>query len=61
VAEPTEAGPTEADWAAAVDLLTDAREALLVAHINPDADTMGSALALGMVLRRRGEIGRAHV
>lgn len=46
--------PTEADWTAAVDLLNSARDAVLIAHINPDADTIGSALALGMVLRRRG-------
>jgi bifunctional oligoribonuclease and PAP phosphatase NrnA len=46
--------PTEAEWTAAVDLLNSARDAVLIAHINPDADTIGSALALGMVLRRRG-------
>jgi phosphoesterase RecJ-like protein len=46
--------PTEADWTAAIELLNSARDALLIAHINPDADTIGSALALGMVLRRRG-------
>ena len=48
------AEPAEADWTAAVDLLNAARDVLLIAHINPDADTVGSALALGMVLRRRG-------
>ncbi|TDP97295.1 DHH family phosphoesterase [Labedaea rhizosphaerae] len=46
--------PTEAEWTAAVDLLNATQDALLIAHINPDADTIGSALALGMVLRRRG-------
>ena len=46
--------PTEAEWTAAVELLDSAQDALLIAHINPDADTIGSALALGMVLRRRG-------
>ena len=46
--------PTDAEWTAAADLLSTAREALLLSHVNPDADTIGSALALGTVLHRRG-------
>ncbi len=38
----------------AADLLRDARDVTLVAHVNPDADALGSALALGLVLQRRG-------
>ncbi|RJQ82955.1 bifunctional oligoribonuclease/PAP phosphatase NrnA [Pseudonocardiaceae bacterium YIM PH 21723] len=39
---------------AATMLLRDATDVTLLAHINPDADALGSALALGQVLRRRG-------
>jgi bifunctional oligoribonuclease and PAP phosphatase NrnA len=35
-------------------LLADARDVTLLAHVNPDADSLGSALALGIALRRRG-------
>lgn len=40
--------------AAAATLLAGAREVTLLAHVNPDADSLGSALALGIALRRRG-------
>jgi len=40
-----------ADAAAA---LVRAREVVLVAHVDPDADALGSALALGIALHRRG-------
>lgn len=43
-----------ADVAAAVALLTGARDVTLLAHVQPDADSLGSALALGTALRRRG-------
>lgn len=43
-----------ADLAQAVDLLTAARQVVLLAHVNPDADALGSALALGLALHRRG-------
>ncbi len=43
-----------ADVRVAADLLRDARDVTLVAHVNPDADALGSALALGLVLHRRG-------
>ncbi|WP_423791080.1 DHH family phosphoesterase [Micromonospora cathayae] len=50
-------GPTEADWAAAVDavrrLAPDAR-VLLICHVNPDGDALGSMLGFGLGLRRSG-------
>jgi bifunctional oligoribonuclease and PAP phosphatase NrnA len=42
------------DLASAVSLLRTARDVILLAHVNPDADALGSAIALGMALRRRG-------
>ncbi|HEU4421328.1 MAG TPA: bifunctional oligoribonuclease/PAP phosphatase NrnA [Pilimelia sp.] len=49
--------PTAADWAAAVaavrELPPDAR-VLLVCHINPDGDALGSMLGFGLGLRRLG-------
>ncbi len=54
-------GPTEpgADGSArdmdvAAGLLAAARSVVLVAHVHPDADALGSALALGLGLARRG-------
>lgn len=47
-------GPTGADWQAAVALLADPGDLLLVCHLNPDGDALGSALALGIALRRMG-------
>lgn len=38
----------------AAAVLAGAADVTLLAHVNPDADTLGSALALGIVLRRRG-------
>jgi phosphoesterase RecJ-like protein len=38
----------------AAGLLAAASEVTLLAHVNPDADALGSALALGIALRRRG-------
>lgn len=46
--------PGEVDWQAAVDALTSPGEVLLVCHLNPDGDALGSALALGLALRRAG-------
>ncbi len=43
-----------ADLRAAADLLGAATDVTLLAHVNPDADALGSALALGLALRRRG-------
>lgn len=42
----------------AAALLTDARDVTLLAHVQPDADSLGSALALGIALRRRGAVVR---
>ncbi|WP_214366786.1 DHH family phosphoesterase [Pseudonocardia sp. H11422] len=40
--------------AAAGALLATARDVTLLAHVQPDADSLGSALALGIALHRRG-------
>ncbi|NGY57547.1 bifunctional oligoribonuclease/PAP phosphatase NrnA [Lentzea sp. NEAU-D13] len=40
--------------AEAARLLAGARDVTLLGHINPDADTLGSALAVGLALHRRG-------
>jgi len=51
---PVEDAPTsELDLAA--DLLANAHDVVLVAHIHPDADALGSAIALAMGLSRRGK------
>jgi phosphoesterase RecJ-like protein len=42
------------DLGEAVGLLTAARQVVLLAHVNPDADALGSALALGLALHRCG-------
>lgn len=42
------------ELAAAAELLGGARDVTLVAHVQPDADALGSALALGLALRPRG-------
>ncbi|GAA2782717.1 DHH family phosphoesterase [Saccharopolyspora taberi] len=42
----------------AARLLSDAQDVTLFAHINPDADALGSALALGRALRARGATAR---
>lgn len=39
---------------AAAKLVGGARDVTLVAHVHPDADSLGSALALGLALRARG-------
>ena len=39
---------------AATALIAGARDVTLVAHVQPDADALGSALALGLALRQRG-------
>jgi len=44
--------PGELDTA--VELLSSAGTVVLLAHIHPDADALGSAMALGMGLERRG-------
>ncbi|WP_428961416.1 DHH family phosphoesterase [Micromonospora fluostatini] len=53
----SDAGPTGADWAAAVDAVrqvpADGR-VLLICHVNPDGDALGSMLGFGLGLRRLG-------
>jgi phosphoesterase RecJ-like protein len=46
--------PVASAVAEAARKLSAASDVTLFAHINPDADALGSALALGRVLRRRG-------
>ena len=51
------AGPTPADWAAAVTAVRDlppAGRVLLICHVNPDGDALGSMLGFGLGLRRLG-------
>ncbi|WP_018685968.1 DHH family phosphoesterase [Actinokineospora enzanensis] len=42
------------DLAAAADLLSSATDVTVLAHVSPDPDALGSALALGLALRARG-------
>lgn len=44
----------EASAAAVADMLRGARDVSIISHVRPDADTIGSALALGLALRARG-------
>jgi len=53
-ARPAAAAVPNPDLVAAANLVDAARDVTLVAHVNPDADALGSALALGLVLQRRG-------
>lgn len=48
-------GSPRTELEVATDLLARARDIVLVAHIQPDADALGSALALGLGLARRGK------
>ena len=47
---------TETDPAGAVALLEAASTVTVLCHVDPDADALGSALALGEVLRRKGAV-----
>ena len=46
--------PREADWVTTTAALTTGAPVLLVAHVSPDADALGSALAVGLALESRG-------
>ncbi|MDP3972380.1 MAG: bifunctional oligoribonuclease/PAP phosphatase NrnA [Candidatus Nanopelagicales bacterium] len=46
--------PGEADWQKLVDRILSADTILLVAHVEPDGDALGSVLALGLGLRSLG-------
>ncbi|GAB3956001.1 hypothetical protein GCM10027614_66910 [Micromonospora vulcania] len=51
------AGPAEADWAAAealVRALPPTARVLLICHVNPDGDALGSMLGFGLGLRQLG-------
>jgi phosphoesterase RecJ-like protein len=48
------AAPAEADWRSTVAALTGGDPVLLLAHVSPDADALGSALAVGIALERLG-------
>ena len=48
------AADPSADLTAAAELVGSAQDVTLVAHVQPDADALGSALALGLALHRRG-------
>jgi len=45
---------TDEDLNRACELLAEASSVVLLAHVNPDADALGSALALGMALENNG-------
>ncbi|MFY1669193.1 DHH family phosphoesterase [Plantactinospora sp. WMMB334] len=57
VSPPAAEQPTEAEWAAAVSAITrlpaDGR-VLLICHVNPDGDALGSMLGFGLGLRQLG-------
>ena len=46
--------PSDVDWSSAIAALTGGGQVLLIAHVSPDADALGSALAVGLALRARG-------
>ncbi|MEI8057890.1 MAG: bifunctional oligoribonuclease/PAP phosphatase NrnA [Actinomycetes bacterium] len=48
------AAPVESDWIDTVSALTSGESVLLVGHVAPDADALGSALAVGLALERLG-------
>lgn len=54
---PVPDGPSSADWAAALAAVRDLRpasEVLLICHVNPDGDALGSMLGFGLGLRQLG-------
>lgn len=53
--DPYGGGPVPGgDWDRAVGLVASAGEVALACHISPDADALGSMLAVGLALRARG-------
>ncbi len=48
--------PCEAKFAQVAEVLESAHTVTILCHVQPDADTIGSGLALGLVLERRGGI-----
>jgi phosphoesterase RecJ-like protein len=53
--------PASPDWSGAVSALRQADSVLLIAHVTPDADALGSALALGIALRSLGKSAQVSV
>ena len=47
--------PGPPDWSGAVSALQQSDSIVLIAHVTPDADALGSALALGVALRTMGK------
>ncbi|MBU6348129.1 MAG: bifunctional oligoribonuclease/PAP phosphatase NrnA [Actinomycetales bacterium] len=43
------------DWTGAVELINQAESVLLIAHVSPDPDALGSALAIGLALESVGK------
>ncbi len=58
---PDAAADIEAEWARAVKLLDGAAEICLACHIRPDADALGSMLAVAHALRARDAPARPRV
>jgi phosphoesterase RecJ-like protein len=54
VTSSTWARPTDADYAHAIALLRRSQQPVLLAHVSPDGDALGSALAVGLALRQLG-------
>ena len=54
LAPASDGAAVDTDLDTAVEVLLRARDVVLLAHIQPDADALGSALALAMGLSRRG-------
>lgn len=44
----------DAEWSRAVELLSDAEEAVLACHVDPDGDALGSLVAMQRFLAKRG-------
>lgn len=55
---PAPVSTSEADWERAVSLIGDAQEVCLACHVRPDADALGSMLAVAHALRARGRPAR---
>ncbi|MGV1035847.1 MAG: DHH family phosphoesterase [Candidatus Nanopelagicales bacterium] len=46
--------PADEDWQRLVDSLNSASSVLLIAHVSPDGDALGSAMAAGLAMRQLG-------
>lgn len=46
--------PQDEDWQRLVDALKSANRVLLIAHVSPDGDALGSAIAAGLAMRQVG-------